>query len=264
MVKQDIFQIHIAPKDQEKTTFTCPFGTYAYKRIPFGLCNAPATFQRCMMSIFSDLIENYMEVFMDDFSVYGDSFSLCLDSLARVLDRCVSSNLVLNFEKYHFMVKKGIVPGQVVSKIGISVDLTKVDVISSLPYPSSVREVRSFLGHAGFYRRFIKDFSKVALPLSRLLQKDIEFEFSEDCKQAFDKLMTALMQAPIVRGPDWSQPFEIMCDASNHAVGAALAQREGKDPFVIAYASKTLDAAQSNYTTTKKELLAIVFALDKF
>ena len=160
---------------------------------------------------------------MDDFSVYGDLFSLCLDSLSRVLDRCVSTNLVLNFEKCHFMVKQGIVLGHVVSNTGISVDPAKVDVISSLPYPSSLRKVRSFLGHAGFYRRFIKDFSMVALPLSRLLQKDIEFEFSEDCKQAFDKLKTALTQAPIVRGPNWSQPFEIMCDASNHAVGAALA-----------------------------------------
>ena len=125
------FEIHIAPEDQEKTTFTCPFGTYAYKRMPFGLCNTPSTFQRCMMSIFSDLIENCMEVFMDDFSVYGDSFNLFLDSLARVLDRCVSSNLVLNFEKCHFMVKQGIVLGHVVSNTGISVDPTKVNVISS-------------------------------------------------------------------------------------------------------------------------------------
>ncbi|XP_057719582.1 uncharacterized protein LOC130934009 [Arachis stenosperma] len=146
----------------------------------------------------------------------------------------------------------------------LSVDPAKVDVIFGLPYPSSVREVLLFLGHAGFYQRFIKDFSKVALPLSRLLHKDVEFELSTDCKEAFDKLKTALNQAPIVRGPDWSQPFEIMCDASDYAVGATLAQRKGKDHFIIAYASKTLDAAQCNYTTTKKELLAIVFALDKF
>ncbi|XP_057719581.1 uncharacterized protein LOC130934008 [Arachis stenosperma] len=145
----------------------------------------------------------------------------------------------------------------------LSVDPAKVDVIFGLLYPSSVREVLLFLGHASFYQRFM-DFSKVALPLSRLLQKDVEFKLSTDCKEAFDKLKTVLNQAPIVRGPDWSQPFEIMCDASNYAVGAALAQREGKDRFIIAYASKTLDAAQSNYTTTDKELLAIVFALDKF
>ncbi|XP_057720007.1 uncharacterized mitochondrial protein AtMg00860-like [Arachis stenosperma] len=133
-----------------------------------------------------------MEVFMDNFSVYGDSFDLSLGSLARVLERYTSSNLVLNFEKCHFMVKQGIVLGHVVSNTGISVDPAKVDIISGLPYPSFVREIRSFLGHAGFYRRFIKDFSKVALPLSRLLQKDVEFELSEDCMDAFDKLKVAL------------------------------------------------------------------------
>ncbi|XP_015965399.1 uncharacterized protein LOC107489144 [Arachis duranensis] len=163
------FQIHIASEDQEKTTFTFPFGTYAYKRMPFGLCNAPATFQRCMTSIFSDILEHCMEEFMDNFSVHGDSFDLCLDNLTRVLERCTTSNLVLNFKKCHFMVKQGIVLGHIVSNDGISVDPAKVDVISGLSYPSFLREVRAFLGHAGFYRRLIKDFSKVALPLSRLL-----------------------------------------------------------------------------------------------
>nr|XP_025652845.1 uncharacterized protein LOC112748819 [Arachis hypogaea] len=232
--------------------------------MPFGLCNAPATFQRCMMSIFADLQEHCMEVFMDDFSVYGDSFDLCLDNLAKVLERFINSNLVLNFEKCHFMVRQGIVLGHIVSNDGISVDPIKVDVIFSLPYPSSVRKVRAFLGQAGFYRCFIKDFSKVALPLSRLLQRDVEFDLNEECMEAFDKLKISLTQAPIVRRLDWSRSFEIMCDASNYAVRAALAQHEGKNPYVIAYASKTLDGAQSNYTTTEKELLAIVFALDKF
>ena len=102
-------QIVIAPEDQEKTTFTCPFGTFAYRRMPFGLCNAPATFQRCMMSIFSDYVENIIEVFMDDFSVYGDSFDACLSNLTLVLKRCMDSNLVLNWEKCHFMVEQGIV-----------------------------------------------------------------------------------------------------------------------------------------------------------
>ncbi|XP_025607957.1 uncharacterized protein [Arachis hypogaea] len=128
----------------------------------------------------------------------------------------------------------------------------KVDVITSLPRPSSVREVRSFLGHARFYRRLIKNFSKIALPLSRWLQKDVDFEFDSACVEAFEELRRALTTAPIVRGPDWTQPFKIMCDSSNHAVGAALAQRDGKLPYIIAYSSKTLDAAQSNYTTTEK------------
>ncbi|XP_016164942.1 uncharacterized protein LOC107607508 [Arachis ipaensis] len=149
-----------------------------------------------------DRLADCMEVFMDDFSVYGSSFDACLGNLARVLERCTNTNLVLNFEKCHFMVKQGIVLGHIVSKDGISVDPAKIDVILSLPYPSSMREIRSFLGHAGFYRRFIKDFSKVALPLSRLLQKDVEFHFSEDCKEAFDKLKEALITAPIVQGPN--------------------------------------------------------------
>ncbi|XP_027915170.1 uncharacterized protein LOC114174533, partial [Vigna unguiculata] len=153
------FQICIALEDQHKTTFTCPFGTYAYRKMPFGLCNAPGTFQRCMMSIFTDLLEHCIEVFMDDFSGYGSSFDHCLSNLARILERCEETNLVLNFEKCHFMVEQGIVLGHVVSKNGISVDPAKIDIISQLPYPSSVKEVRSFLGHAGFYRRFIKDFS---------------------------------------------------------------------------------------------------------
>ncbi|CAA0831960.1 Uncharacterized mitochondrial protein AtMg00860, partial [Striga hermonthica] len=169
------FQIPIAPEDQEKTTFTCPFGTFAYRRMPFGLCNAPATFQRCMVSIFSEYVGNIIEVFMDDFSVYGASFNSGLENLALILKRCIETNLVLNWEKCHFMVEQGIVLGHIVSKRGIEVDKSKVDIITALPYPASVREVRSFLGHAGFYRRFIKDFSKVAAPLCSLLQKDVEF-----------------------------------------------------------------------------------------
>ena len=149
-------------EDQEKTTFTCPFGTYAYRRMPFGLCNAPGTFQRCMMSIFSDLLEDCLEIFMDDFTVYGDSFEICLGHLDIVLERCRKKNPVLNYEKCHFMVKEGIVLGHVVSERGIEVDQAKVEVISKLPHPTNQKEIRGFLGHAGFYRRFIKDFAKIA------------------------------------------------------------------------------------------------------
>ncbi|XP_057417391.1 uncharacterized protein LOC130711664 [Lotus japonicus] len=258
------FQIHIAPEDQEKTTFTCPFGTFAYRRMPFGLCNAPGTFQRCMVSIFSDFLESCIEVFMDDFTVYGSSFDTCLDNLDKVLHRCIETNLVLNYEKCHFMVEQGIVLGHVISNKGIEVDPAKIDVISHLPYPSCVREVRSFLGHAGFYRRFIQDFSKRALPLSNLLQKEVAFDFDEKCREAFDCLKKALTTTPIIQAPDWTAPFELMCDASNYALGAVLAQKVDKLPRVIYYASRTLDSAQANYTTTEKELLAIVFALDKF
>ncbi|GJT69900.1 reverse transcriptase domain-containing protein [Tanacetum coccineum] len=131
------FQIPIDPQDQEKTTFTCPYGTFAYKRMPFGLCNAPGTFQRCMTAIFHDMIEKTMEVFMDDFSVFGDNFSKCLDNLDKMLNRCEETNLVLNWEKCHFMVKEGIVLGHKISKSGLEVDRAKVEVIAKLPYPTT-------------------------------------------------------------------------------------------------------------------------------
>uniref|UniRef100_A0A2N9F3L4 RNA-directed DNA polymerase n=1 Tax=Fagus sylvatica TaxID=28930 RepID=A0A2N9F3L4_FAGSY len=258
------YQIEIALEDQGKTTFTCPFGTFAFRRMPFGLCNAPATFQRCMVSIFSDMVEKFMEVFMDDLSVFGDSFDDCLNNLKLVLARCVEKGRVLNWEKCHFMVTSGIVLGHVVSSKGIEVDKAKVDLILNLPTPTTVRDVRSFLGHAGFYRRFIKDFSAISRPLCNLLLKESTFEWTESCEVAFKKLVQLLTSAPIMQAPDWSLPFEIMCDASDYAVGAVLGQRKDKKPHVIYYASRTLNSAQMNYTTTEKELLAVVFALDKF
>ncbi|GKB13148.1 retrovirus-related pol polyprotein from transposon 17.6 [Tanacetum coccineum] len=165
----------------KKWTFTCPYGTFAYKQMPFGLCNAPATFQRCMTAIFYELIEDSMEVFIDDFSVFGSSFDHCLKNLEKMLKRCKETNLVLNWEKCHFMVKEGIILGHKVSGSGIEVDKAKIKAISKLPYPTNVKAIRSFLGHAGFYRRFIKDFSQIARPMTQLLVKDAPFNFSEEC-----------------------------------------------------------------------------------
>nr|GFA04353.1 reverse transcriptase domain-containing protein [Tanacetum cinerariifolium] len=174
------FQIPIDPQDQENTTFTCPYGTFTYRRMPFGLCNAPGTFQRCMMAIFYDMIEKTMEVFMDDF-----------------------------LEKSHFMVKEGIVLGHKISKNGIEVDKAKVDVTAKLPHPTTVKGIRSFLGHAGFYRRFIQDFSKISRLMTRLLEKDTPFFFSKECIEAFQSLKKKLTEAPILVALDWDLPFEL-------------------------------------------------------
>ncbi|GJT21702.1 reverse transcriptase domain-containing protein [Tanacetum coccineum] len=258
------FQIPINPKDQEKTTFTCPYGTFAYRRMPFGLCNAPGTFQRCMMAIFHDMIEKTMEVFMDDFLVFGNSFSTCLSNLEKMLKRCEDTNLALNWEKSHFMVKEGIVLGHKISKKGIEVDKAKIDVIAKLPHPTTIKGIRSFLRHAGFYRRFIKDFSKISRPMTHLLEKNTPFIFSEECIQAFQILKKKLTEAPILIAPDWDQPFELMCDASDYAIGAVLGQRIEKHFRPIHYASKTITEAESNYTTTEKEMLAVVYAFEKF
>ncbi|GJW59778.1 reverse transcriptase domain-containing protein [Tanacetum coccineum] len=258
------FQIPIDPQDQKKTTFTCLYGTFAYRRMPFGLCNAPSTFQRCMMAIFHDMIEKKIEVFMDDFSVFGDFFLSFISHLDKMLKRCEDTNLVLNWEKCHFMVKEGIVLGHKISKSGIEVDRAKVDVISKLLHPTFVKGVRSFLGHVGFYCRFIQDFSKISRPMTHLLEKETLFIFSKECIEAFNILKKKLTEAPILVAPDWDIPFEIMCDASDYVVGAVLGQRKTKHFLPIHYASKTMTDAQAHYTTTKKELLAVVYAFEKF
>jgi hypothetical protein len=216
-----------------------------------------------MMAVFSEFIKEIVEVFMDGFSIYGKMFMDCLANLEKVLTRCAEEDLVLNWEKCHFMVKQGIVLGHVISKRGIEVDKAKVETVEQLPPPTDVKSSRSFLGHAGFYRRFIKDFSKITKPLTHLLQRDVAFDFDEKCLAAFWTLKSALVSAPIIQPPDWSQPFEIMCDASDYAVGAVLGQRKEGRVHVVYYASKTLSGAQLNYATTEKELLAVVFAFEK-
>ncbi|GJX88742.1 reverse transcriptase domain-containing protein [Tanacetum coccineum] len=185
------FQIPIDPQDQEKTTFTCLYGTFAYRRMPFGLCNAPGTFQRCMMAIFYDVIKETMEVFMDDILIFEDSFSSCLSHLDKMLKRCEDTNLVLNWEKCHFMVKEGIVLGHKILKSGIEVDRAKFDVIAKLPPPTS--------------------------PMTHLLEIETPLIFSTECREAFETLKKKLTEAPILVTPDWDWPFEIMCDASDFA-----------------------------------------------
>jgi hypothetical protein len=205
-----LMQIPIHPDDQHKTTLTCPYGTFAYRRMPFSLCNAPASFQRCMMAVFSEFIKEIVEVFIDDFSVYGKTFVDCLANLDKVLMRCAEVDLVLNWEKCQFMIKQGIVLGNVISERGIEVDKAKVETVEQLPPPMDVKSLRSILGHVGFYRRFIKDFSKITKPLTHLLQKDVAFDFDEKCLAAFRTLKGALVSAPIIQPPDWIQPFEII------------------------------------------------------
>ena len=172
--------------------------------------------------------------------------------------------LVLSWEKSHFMVREGVVLGHIVSGKGLEVDKANIEVIQNLPLPNTVKDLRSFFGHVGFYRRFIQDFAKVSKPLTTLLCKDKDFIIDEEGKHAFTMLKQALIEAQILQSPNWDLPFEIMCDASDYAVGAVLGQRLDKKPMAICYTSKTLIEAQINYTTTEKELLAVDYALKKF
>nr|GFB60066.1 reverse transcriptase domain-containing protein [Tanacetum cinerariifolium] len=212
------------PKDQEKTMFTCPYGTFAYKRMPFGLCNAPETFQRCMMAIFHDMMEKTME----------------------------DTKLTLNWEKSHFMVKEGIVLGHKISKKGIKVYKAKIEVISKLPHPTTVKGIHSFLGHA--------DFSKISRSMTHLLEKNSPFIFSNECIQAFKTLKDKLTEAPILIAPNWDQPFELMCDASDYAVGAVLGQRIEKHfrPIHYEFDFKVIDTrGAENYAADHLSRLEI-------
>nr|GEW53213.1 reverse transcriptase domain-containing protein [Tanacetum cinerariifolium] len=211
-----------------------------------------------MMAIFHDMIEKTIKVFMDDFSIFGNSFQAYLSHLEKMLKRCEDTNLCLNWEKSHFMVKEGIVLGRKIFKEVIKVDKAKVDVITKLPHPTTVKGIRSFLGHAIFYHRFIKDFSKIARPMTRLLKKDISFLFSKECVEAFQTLERKLTEAPILIALDWDLPFELVFDASDFAIGVVMGKCQEKNFRPIHYASKTMTEAESNYTTTEKEMLAVV------
>ncbi|CAL8087466.1 unnamed protein product [Prunus armeniaca] len=156
------------------------------------------------------------------------------------------------------MVTSGIVVGHIVSHKGIEVGKSKIDLIANFSIPKTAKDVRSFLGHASFYQRFIPNFSAIARPLNNLLEKDAKFDWTYACQEAFEKSIKMLTSTPIMQNLDWSMPFEIMCDASDGAIGAVLGQRKDKKPIVISYASRTLNSAQENYTTTKKELLNVI------
>jgi hypothetical protein len=162
------------------------------------------------------------------------------------------------------MVREGIVLGHKISEKGTEVDKAKIEVIEQLPPPTNVKGIHSFLGHAGFYRRFIQNFSQISRPLTHLLTKDAMFIFTEECLQAFHTLKKALVSTPVIQPPDRHLPFEIMCDASDYAIGAVLDQSKDKKQYATSYASKTLTRPQLNYATMEKELLVVVFAIEKF
>ena len=162
------------------------------------------------------------------------------------------------------MVIEGIILGHMISAAGLEVDQEKVSIIRNLIPPTTIKGIRSFLGHAGFYRRFIRDFSKIARPLRRLLEKDTKFNFDESCQNSFEEIKSILVEAPIMEKPDWNREFEIICDASDFSMGAVLGQKSEKVFKAIYYASTTFNKAQENYYTIEKEMLAIVFVCEKF
>ena len=258
-------QVSIAPEDRHKTAFTTPWGTFIFLVMPFGLCNAPSAFQRAMTYAFSDLLHKTMTVFIDDFSTQSE-IATHLECVRQAFERCRRAGIALNPEKLFLAVLRGITLGYVVSKHGREPDPEKVAVITNLAPPVNVKGVERVLGHIGWYRELIPDYATRTIPITRLQRKMVKFEWADECEESFQWLKDRLSSYPVLRPPNWDAPFHVYCDASAVAVGSALCQPVGdaKKDFPIAFASKQLNAAEKNYTTTERECLAMVFSVKKF
>ena len=258
------WQLEVAEKDKEKTAFSTREGLFHFNVMPFGLCNAPASFQRLMDMVLSGLLWDVCLVYIDDVIIMGRDFHSHLTNIASVLTCLRKAGLKVKPAKCHFFEKEVLFLGHVISERGITTDKSKVDKISSWPTPTNLQQLQQFLGLASYYRRFIKDFATISKPLHRLTEKKTPFHWSPECAEAFNQLKQLLTTAPVLSFPDFSCKFILDTDASNDGIGAVLSQhKEGKE-FVIAYASRSLTKAERNYSVTRRELLAVVTFTNHF
>ena len=232
--------------------------------MPFGLCNAPSTFQRLMEFVLTGLQWSICLIYLDDVIIFSKNFDDHLRRMEEVFGRLREAGLKLKPQKCRFLQKEVTYLGHVVSENGVSTDPSKVSKILDWPIPRNVSELRSFLGLASNYRRFIKDFAKIAVPLHRLTEKNKPFVWSESCLEAFNELKRELTNHPILAYPDFNKKFILDTDASDYGIGGVLSQVEGNEERVIGYASRSLTKPERRYSTTRKELLAIVAFIQHF
>lgn len=265
-LKTGFHQIRVKPTDIEKTAFNTKYGQFEYLVMPMGLCNAPATFQSLMNQIFYDCVDVFMVVYMDDLLIFSKDEKSHLEHLDIVLSRLKDHQLYVSPKKCEFMKTEISFLGLIVGQKGLRVDPKKVEVLREWPQPKTLTDVRSFMGLLQFFRRFIKDFSKLASPLTNLTKKGQGIQKWDDkCDKAFEALKKSITTAPILVAPDWKNPFRGHVDASEFAVGGTLTQLDesGKDR-VIAFFSKKLSPAEQNYTANDRELLGLVYFLQRF
>ena len=257
-------QIPMDPKSKPKTAFSTLNGHYEFNKMPFGLKNAPATFQRCMDLVLSGLQGVELFVYMDDIVLYANSIEEHSEKLRKLLARLQNAGLTLQPEKCRFLQREITYLGHNISSEGVKPDPEKIRAVKSFPIPKNKKNIKQFLGLVGYYRRFIPDMAKISKPLTRLLKADAPFVWDNDVQSTFENLRDTICSEPLLQFPDFNRPFLVTTDASNYAVGAVLSQGQiGKD-LPIAYASRTLNSAETNYSTIEKELLAVVFAVDHF
>ena len=258
------WQVEMAEEDKEKTAFVTKKGLFQFSVMPFGLCNAPSTFERLIELVLRGLTWDRCLVYIDDILVYGKTFEATLENLRAVFARIKDSGLKLKPSKCSLFQKEVHFLGYVVSRDGVSCDETKVDAVRNWERPKSVKEVRSFLGLASYYRKFIKNFSTIAAPLTALTRKGARFAWNEECELAFQCLKDMLTNSPVLSYPTKDGPFILDTDASNYGLGAVLSQVQNGEEKVVAYASRTLSKSQRSYCTTYKELLAVRLFVEHF
>jgi hypothetical protein len=258
------WQVELDSDAREKSVFVTTSGLYAWNVLPFGLCNAPSTFERLMDSVLAGLRWETLLVYLDDVVVYGHTIPESIERLVTVLERFRSAGLKLKPPKCHLFQKQVHYLGHVVSSDGIHTDPSKIDAVRDWPIPATQTQVRSFLGLASYYRRFIRGFADIAAPLHRLTQKSAKFEWNQECDEAFGKLKEGLISAPVLAYPRAEGQFILDTDASNFAIGCVLSQEQDGEEKVIAYGSKSLSKPERNYCVTRRELLAIVEFVQKY
>ena len=258
-LRSGFHQVFLHPDDADKTAFITRRGMFRFKTMPFGLCNAVATFQRLMDLVLSGLNFEICLVYLDDIILFSTTLEQHLERLELVLQRLKAANLKLKPSKCTLLQKEVIFLGHIVSSQGLATDPAKVKLIQEWPVPKNLRQLRGFLGLAGYYRKFVKDYSKIVGPLNDLMKKNRAFVWTENCQHAFDELKAALMSPPILALPRDDGMFILDTDAADHSIGAVLSQMQDGQEKVIAYAGRTLNKCEYNYCTTRKELLAVVY-----
>ena len=263
-LKSGYWQVDLDPQDKEKTAFSTGKGLWQFKTMPFGLCNAPATFERLMEHVLAGMLGETCLVYLDDIIIMGRSFEDHFQKLEKVFEKLQSANLKLSPKKCSFFQRQVHYLGHVISEQGVTTDPGKISAVKDWPTPTEKTHVRAFLGLCSYYRRFVKGFSDIAKPLHRLTEEKRAFSWDEECEHAFLELKKRLCESPILGYPDTEGRFTVDTDASNTGIGGVLSQKRGDQEIVIAYFSKSLSRPERNYCVTRRELLAVVKTLQHF
>ena len=263
-LSQGFYQLKLHPEDREKTAFVTPKGLYQFTRLPMGLAQSPGCFQRAMAQVLFNIQYEKCLIYLDDIIAHSTSFEDHLKTLEAIFTRLRIHNLKLRPNKCNFAKERVKFLGHVVSKDGLSPDPDNVEKVQNHPIPKTVKQVRAFLGLSGYYRKFIQNYSRIATPMLKLLQKNVRFSWGDDQQRAFETLKKALISPPILQFPNFNKTFILQCDASDFGLGCVLSQETDGKERPVAYASRTLNSAERNYSATEKECLAIVYALKHF